>query len=409
MLQIEFNKLRCFPDFIAILLLLICSCSHLQSQEFKKVGYLPTYRFSLIDDIEFDKLTHLNIAFANPDANGLLSTNGVDITPIVERAHEADLEVFIALAGGAAQLSDWEEWIKPNNRSAFIQDIIDYTLSHNLQGIDVDLEWGNVNDDYSGFVLELRDSIDQYDLGYSVAFPGTYRYPEVSDEALFSFDWVNLMVYDLTGPWQPSNPGPHSPYSFAFSSIDYWEALGLDKSDMTLGVPFYGYDFTNQSNVSSVRFSDMVALDPAYAQLDQVGQIYYNGLMTIEQKTQLAFDELSGIMIWELGQDSFDEFSLLNRINETIDANLTSTDNLQDQKKTAKLYPNPTSAFTTLRFDEAQDCRIVLYSGLQEIHLDRKYNKQQEIVIDLSGFPSGMYFLFVEGEALSGTFKVARF
>ena len=99
------------------------------AQTFRTVGYLPTYRFYTINDIELNKLTHLNIAFANPDANGNLNTDGISITPIVQQAQGAGLEVFIALAGGAAQLSDWEDWIAPNSRSAFISRVIDYVLS----------------------------------------------------------------------------------------------------------------------------------------------------------------------------------------------------------------------------------------------------------------------------------------
>ena len=153
-----------FPSWILLFTLLFQAFA-LTSQTFKIVGYLPTYRFQLIEQIDFDKLTHLNIAFANPDSRGRLTTNGVSIAPAVERAHEANLEVFIAFAGGAAKLSDWEDWIKPGNRSAFISGVIDYVLQYNLDGIDVDLEWSVVNENYSGFVLELKDSLDQYEFG----------------------------------------------------------------------------------------------------------------------------------------------------------------------------------------------------------------------------------------------------
>ena len=48
----------------------------------KIVGYLPTYRFSQNDKIEYCKLTHLNIAFANPETDGtmLLTSNSSGIT-----------------------------------------------------------------------------------------------------------------------------------------------------------------------------------------------------------------------------------------------------------------------------------------------------------------------------------------
>ena len=48
------------------------------------VGYLPTWRFNLNNSIEYCKITHLNLAFANPDADGNLVIP--DISNIVNEA-----------------------------------------------------------------------------------------------------------------------------------------------------------------------------------------------------------------------------------------------------------------------------------------------------------------------------------
>lgn len=90
-------------------------------------------------------------------------------------------------------------------------------------------------------------------------------------------------------------------YRFSASSeIEYCK--------LTLGVPFYGYDFVSSSLANAVTYAQMVTSNPAYADLDTVGNIYYNGRPSIESKVNLANNEVSGIMIWEIGQDSFDEF-----------------------------------------------------------------------------------------------------
>ena len=393
----------------AIVLFIFLFFSHtLISQDFFKIGYLPTYRFNTIDQIDLNKLTHLNIAFANPDANGYLTTNGVDITPIVQQAHNAELDVFIALAGGGAPLSDWENWINATNRSFLINNIIEYTKQYNLQGIDVDLEWGTVNDDYSDFVLALRDSVDQHDLKLSVALPGTYRYPEITDEALASFDWINLMAYDLTGPWAPINPGPHSPYSFAQNSINYWVNQGVDKSKLTLGVPFYGYDFTDQNNVTALTYAEIISTEPANAQTDQVGQIYYNGLQTIEQKTTLALNELSGVMIWELGQDSFDEYSLLSKINNTIDEFLVSTTDESMYADYTIVYPNPFYDVVHIKLSSSQDFKSVLLSNCQKTLMTQNHHDQELISFNMNEFPKGMYYLLLEGSNFTKTVKLVK-
>ena len=325
-----------------LFLLTILQSQYLIAQDFRVIGYLPYYRFGVSDMIEFDKLTHLCIAFANPDAQGNLSVGGQDIDPIVAQAHNSSVQVLISLAGGALTpewATNWAELTKPANRSPFIHKIMLYVEEHDLEGVDMDLEWSHVDENYSGFVLELRDSIDAYGKLMTAALPGTTRYSDITDEAMFSFDFINMMVYDLTGSWAPNNPGPHSPYSFALTSIAYWRGQGMAAEDLTLGVPFYGYDFTNSNNIVSFTFGSMVAEDPAYAELDEVGLKFYNGRPTIQAKTELAMDQVSGIMIWELGQDAFNEFSLLKVIDETINGSVgINTNSIADQ---ISIGPNP--------------------------------------------------------------------
>ena len=61
------------------------------------------------------------------------------------------------------------------------------------------------------------------------------------------------------------------------------------------------------------------AIVDANADIDNVGTKFYNGRSTIRSKVQLASNEVNGIMIWELGQDSFSEYSLLKTIHKEYD------------------------------------------------------------------------------------------
>jgi GH18 family chitinase len=377
-------------------------------QEFKTVGYLPTYRFGLVNKMELEKLTHLNISFANPDQNGILQTSGVDISDAVYEGHQAGVEVFIAIAGGAASLADWAKWITPNNRPKFISGIIEYVKSHELQGVDVDIEWGVVNDDYSGFVLELKDSLVNNNLLMSAALPAIYRYPEITAEALASFDWVNIMAYDLTGPWQPDNMGPHSPYSFALSSIDYWSKEGLEKKRMTLGVPFYGWDFTDRNKVKSATFANLVKLDPANAYKDRVGDIFYNGIPTITKKTLLALNEVSGVMIWEIGQDNFGDHSLLRHIDELIEQYQTNSILSQEAVVKVSIYPNPVLRTVTVNTGLIKGAKISVLSAAMQLIESVDSADSNEILIDMSSYPSGIYFAVIEKKGFRKAFKLVK-
>jgi chitinase len=389
------------------LLLFFLAATHFYAQPPKVVGYLPYYRFSLADEIAFEKLTHLCLAFANPDMQGNLSIGGEDITPIVAAGHQAGAEVFISVGGGAipaAATANWKELTKPQNRSAFIGKIVAFVNDYDLEGVDMDLEWGNVDENYSGFNLELRDSLVACGKQLTAALPGTYRYPQVSDEVLFSFDFINVMAYDLTGPWDPGNPGQHSPYSFAEASISYWKAQGLPGESLTLGLPFYGYDFTNAANVVSFTYGSMVAEDPSYAQLDQVGQRYYNGIPTIEAKTVLAKQAAAGVCIWELGQDAFNGYSLLQAIHGVLVVN-AKTPFAQDP---VAVYPNPFG--DNLRIEGLGDEGVSIFLNRPDGRMifEQQVKAADVLSLDTSQLPPGMYFLGVKSRDVFRVIKLVK-
>ncbi len=392
-----------------LLLLLSLLAPPLAAQDdFKVIGYLPYYRFNLASQIDFGRLTDLNIAFANPDMSGQLHVGGQDIAPIVQLARQHDLRVLISLAGGALT-AEWEQawsyWMQPERRAEYIHKIVDYVLGHGLDGVDFDLEWGHVNSLYSPFVLELRDSMDAHGLLLTAALPGTHRYPQITNAALAAYDWINLMAYDLTGSWAPNNPGPHSPYSFAVNSINYWRAQGVPSGKLTLGVPFYGYNFAT-TPVSSFTYRTIVGQNPANAYLDQVGLSYYNGIPTIQQKTELALNEVSGIMIWELGQDDFGDLSLLKAISEVLQA--TSVGEAPLLAALADVYPNPfgselvienrAEGALALRF-HSLDGRLISQYGLPP-------GGQQWM--DTAALPPGFYFLQAIGQQGQQVYRLVR-
>ena len=290
------------------------------------VGYYSTCCFSEYDKIQFCKLTHLNIAFANPQTDGtiVLPGNSSDLLKNVmdtARSQNSNIKIYISLAGG--WLSDemantWKNFLaSAQDRPILIEKIVSYVLDNGFDGVDVDLEWGYVTTGYSDFVIELRDALKEQSKGITAAYPSETRYSLITEEALNALDFINLMAYDYTGPWNPS-PGQHSSYNHAKQGISFWKnKVGINPSKLTLGVPFYGYDFQNSTTVKSFTYGSMIASDISNSEKDNVGNKYYNGRPTIANKVKLASQNLSGIMIWRLGADSFTEYSLLETIHRT--------------------------------------------------------------------------------------------
>lgn len=402
-------------SFIVFLLsATICQNTKLHAQDFKTIGYLPYYRFGLVDDISFEKLTHLNIAFANPSSGGNLSVGGQNIDPIVTLGHEYDLEVYISLAGGltSSWVTNWMNLLQPANRTAFIHKIVNYTRQHHLDGVDVDLEWSNVTENYSGFILELKDSLTFYGLGMTAALPGSYRYPEITDTALDAFDWINMMVYDHTGPWAPNSPGQHSSYQHAVNAVNYWSnSQGVSTDRLTLGVPFYGYDFSNTNDVHSFTYGNMVAQNVDYAEQDQVGQSFYNGRPTIGNKTDLALNSVSGIMIWELGQDALgvdSEYSLLEVISQRVLNHFVGTESLVNNFAPL-VYPNPFSSNLNVEFGDFQNISIQLSTIEGKVVLKENINvSQMSTAISTVHLNNGFYILTISNGENVLSYKLVK-
>ena len=313
--------------YLCIVILVSCSKDDSFEEEImtvdksaRLVGYLPSYRFDSNEKIDYCKLTHLNLAFANPGSNGKLIIN--DFSGVVVRARNENnnIKIYISIGGGYLtdeQASIWSNSIDiKDNRPIIINEIVNFVVDNSLDGVDVDLEWQYVTSGYSNFVIELKSALSAKGKSMTAALPGTTKFDNITEEALQTFDFINIMAYDFTGPWNPTASGQHSSYNNAVESINFWKNTGISQSKLTLGVPFYGYDFSNSSNVTSFTFGQMVSTNNSYSEIDNVDMKFYNGRPTIKSKVKLASEQVSGIMIWELGQDSFSDYSLLKTIHK---------------------------------------------------------------------------------------------
>lgn len=132
-----------------------------------------------------------------------------------------------------------------------------------------------------------------------------------TDAVLDAVDWIHVMSYDDYGGRQ------HSPYELAEAGADYWEnTRGVPAEKIVLGVPFYG-------RPDGIPYEELLRLDAEANKKDMVNvngiDIYYNGFDTIQKKARFVKDNLGGIMIWEITQDTGETGkSLLTAIGEVL-------------------------------------------------------------------------------------------
>jgi len=298
---------------------------YLPDTDFKIVGYLSGGSFDVIDDLELEKLTYLNLAFGNPDKDGnIVFSRNADLKPVVEKGHAAGVKVFLSLAGGGRpDTAIWNSVLQPENMPDFVKKLLDYVDENNLDGIDVDIE-GNllpyIGNGYTPFVLELRDALHAKGKGITCALGAVRFHEAVTQESLEAYDFINVMVYDKTGVWRPDIIGPHSPYSYAEDAVKFWtEEKHIPPDRIILGIPFYGFDFTPPARY--ISFREIISEDVRLAYQDSVDLKHYNGIPMIARKTDMAKKHLGGVMIWEISYDTLNsDLSLLRALDQTIQA-----------------------------------------------------------------------------------------
>ena len=294
---------------------------------FKVVGYYSLH--AAMNDFSrfpFKRLTHVNLWFLNPDTLGNFTQDLSTLERFVTKAHKKNISVLFSIGGGGDH-PYYHRLLQDEKRAVFIQNLLLQVLRYNLDGIDVDLEGSDIDENYEIFVVELARVLKQQQKLITSAIAVYYK-DQLSDKALAQYDFVNIMCYDRTGPWRPESPGQHSSYENAVEDLSYF---GIERKvppeKMVLGVPFYGYGFgpENTSPVKSMNYNQIVSKFPGSKYADQWNMdggmiMYYNGIPTIIKKTVLARERASGIMIWQLQGDARGSKSLLKAIHKTASA-----------------------------------------------------------------------------------------
>lgn len=291
--------------------------THLAAAErpaFRVVGYLPDYRLAGINADAVQYVTDLIYFSAEPTPEGeikslTLQSDELNKLQAIKKKHHLKLSLCIGGWGrsaGFAKLAASEK-----SRERFAAGLVRLCRKSQFDG--VDLDWEHPADeaqrqDYGKLITELKKSFEPHALLVTAAIADWQTLP---DDAIRALDRVHLMAYDARGR--------HSTYDYAVSSVERLVKSGVPVEKICLGVPFYGRGIDGPSK--SMTYEEIVRKYNPSPTTDEVDGIYFNGSATIERKTRYALENnLSGVMIWELGQDAPDERSLLRAIYGDINA-----------------------------------------------------------------------------------------
>jgi chitinase len=247
---------------IALLLGVSASAPAAGAQAPWVTGYCTGWRQSRLDpqSIDYSAVTHLVQFSVVPRADGTLDAATNMLTPAnvkaaVEAAHAAGKKILFTV-GGQNTRKQFEGAIGAAHRRAFIAALVEFMRDNGYDGIDVDMEDMVAGDarGYVGFIRELRAALDGLAPRPLLTAAALWQ-PAVFARLAGEFDQINLMTYNLSGPY-PGWVVWHSGSIFdggqrfpngrsSLPSVDgltrEFLAAGVPKSKLGAGLSFNGY------------------------------------------------------------------------------------------------------------------------------------------------------------------------
>ena len=92
--------------------------------------------------------------FLNPDSSGNYKVNLLKLVPFIKAAHAKNVKVLISIGGGGKH-PYYAKLLNDANRTKLVSNLTYLVLRYNLDGIDVDLEDKDIDENYGKFITAL--------------------------------------------------------------------------------------------------------------------------------------------------------------------------------------------------------------------------------------------------------------
>ncbi|KAI8820245.1 glycoside hydrolase superfamily [Fimicolochytrium jonesii] len=316
------------------------------SRNFQVVGYFYG-ETSDIPNVQFNKVTILNFAFATPQANGTLEPeSGSWDTLVALRAAAAasgsKTKVVLSIGGWGGSTFFSVIPRSPQLRANFTLTGSSREARERLATPLIPSMLTTCSSWFESFVpLSPRGSLITAAVSID---PWIRNGTEVTDLSAFArvMNYVYPMVYDTVGEWTETT-GSDSPFSLFRGAINTWTGLGFAPSQVVPGIPFYGKTFHGvppTNNGLNQPYNGTVDDGQPYnTQIEVVSgpgwqrhwdtaekeSFWYNAAEAsfttlpdprfARQRTRYALRNAGGIMFWAINNDNGD---LLNAIHQTV-------------------------------------------------------------------------------------------
>jgi chitinase len=349
----------------------LCLFSSAARADLWRTAYYPGWEQSYMpaSSIDFTALSHIIHFSVVPNADGTLNSSPNSVTvansaDITSQAHAAGTKVLICVGGADSEVA-FQAATSAANLPTFINNITNFMATRGYDGVDFDWEPFPSSDaqQYTNMVTGLRTALNGF-AQPKLLTAAVEAYPPYGDSPMAQyqmfaalqsqFDQINIMTYDLSGPYDGwvtwfNSPiydgGYHFPSSGGLvpsvnGAVNNFINNGVAAGKLGIGIAFYGYvwtdgrgtsvtsitqprqSWTNAPAVTAYRYTDIMAgyYQPNLYHWDTGAQSAYVGITNANplNNTFISYDDqrtcqckvsyarnhgLGGVMIWELAQD----------------------------------------------------------------------------------------------------------
>ncbi|NTW72796.1 MAG: glycoside hydrolase family 18 protein, partial [Eubacteriaceae bacterium] len=317
------------------------------------------------DQIDGEKLTHINYAFANIDESLKITLGYPNLDPenfkklnTLKKKHP-NLKTLISVGGWSWSGRFSDAALSDESRRIFADSCVDFIIKYGFDGVDLDWEYpvsGGVAEnarrpeDKENFTLLLKMIRDRLDVQgqedgkhYLLTIAGGAGSRYINNTELGTLheylDFANLMTYDFHGSWDKYTDFNAPLYLDGSASpqlklsieevVQSWLDAGFPANKIVLGIPFYGHKYENVQNENNGLYqtyqgsSSLSYRAIAENYLNAPGYVRYfhkdskvpwlfNGSIFISYDDEesiglkavyIKSKGIGGAMVWELSQD----------------------------------------------------------------------------------------------------------
>ena len=207
---------------------------------------------------------------------------------------------------------------QPSTRATFISDVLNYLLTHDLDGVEYDWEgrpgqtWEQWigpegeqdRQNYTDLIIETKTALAPHKLIVSMC--GAAWEPCFITPAAYDYlEFINIMSYhDI---------------NHAIEGLNVWTNCGADRRLLNMGIGLFGRDY---SAGGTLTYKDIVQLCPDLEPQENLCNNYkFNGPVSCQDHAEYVINNgYGGLFYFQLNYDALDDKSLVKAVGETARA-----------------------------------------------------------------------------------------